>query len=95
MSENTKDTKPEETSIYEYLEIGSDAIGFILLSCGIIYLLATMNSMGYFTNTRHGLWFFIDALIAFASIALGGLMFLVANDFKRIKLDKKYPKLKK
>jgi len=31
MSENTKDTKPEETkpeetSIYEYLEIGSDVI---------------------------------------------------------------------
>lgn len=65
-----------------------------MLSCGIIYLLATMSSMGYFTNTRHGFWFFIDALIAFASIALGGLMFLVANDFKRIKLDKKYPKLK-
>jgi len=89
-------TKPEDTAIYEYLETGSVVFGFIILVCGIIYLLCTINGMAYFTYThKEGAWFLLDALIAIGAIILGGLLFPLSDEFKRIRLEKKYAKLKK
>ena len=62
---------------------------------GGIYLLASMDSIGYFNYKYKGYWGFVDALIGIASVVIGGFMFLLVGECDKIINDKKYPKLKK